>query len=117
MQYMLLIYNGKDSGQPSPDSPEFGTIMKGYMDFTQDVKDNGAFIAGDALQDVETATTVRVRGGETATTDGPFAETKEQLGGYYLLECKDLDEALGYAARIPTAAYGSIEVRPVVVWD
>ncbi len=117
MQYMLLIYNGKDSGQPAHDSPEFGPFMQGYMDVTADMKEKGVMIAGDALQDVETATTVRVRNGETATTDGPFAETKEQLGGYYLLDCKDLDEALAYAARIPTAAYGSVEVRPVMIWD
>ena len=72
-------------------------------------------VAGDALQPIETATTVRVRNDETLTTDGPFAETKEQLGGYYVLECENIDEALQYAAKIPTAEYGSIEVRPVWV--
>ena len=72
---------------------------------------------GDALQGVETATTVRVRDGTTETTDGPFAETKETLGGFYILDCKDLDEAIEYAAKIPGAKYGSIEVRPVMVFD
>ncbi|SHG84229.1 Uncharacterized conserved protein [Cognatiyoonia sediminum] len=91
--------------------------MKAYGDFTQKVRDEGKLVAGDALQGVETATTVSVRNGKTETIDGPFAETKEQLGGYYLLDCKDLDEAIEYAAMIPTADYGRIEVRPIVVWD
>ena len=74
-------------------------------------------VAGDPLEPTATATTVRVRGGKTESTDGPFAETKEQLGGYYILDCKDLDEAIAYAARIPTAAFGSVEVRPIMVFD
>ena len=91
--------------------------MGGYAAFTQEVKEKGIMAAGDALQGTETATTVRIRGGKTETIDGPFAETKETLGGFYILDCKDLDEATAYAAKIPTAAYGSIEVRPLMVWD
>ena len=91
--------------------------MKGYGDFTQEVKDGGQMVSGDALQPVATATTVSVRGGKVQTVDGPFAETKEQLGGYYLLDCKDLDEAIALAAKIPSAAFGRIEVRPVMIWD
>ncbi|MEQ8356550.1 MAG: YciI family protein [Kiloniellaceae bacterium] len=113
---MCLIYAAEGSG-PQPGTPEFGAFMKGYGDFTETVKSDGKFVAGDALQPIATATTVTVRGGKNQTTDGPFAETKEQLGGYYLLDCADLDEAIKYAAMIPSAAFGRIEVRPVVVWD
>lgn len=116
MQYMYLIYSADGSG-PQPGTPEFGALMKGYVDFTGKAKEEGKFLSGDALQPISTATTVSVRGGKTETMDGPFAETKEQLGGYYLLDCIDLDEAVKYAALIPTAAYGRIEVRPVMVWD
>ena len=116
MQYMCLIYSTEGQG-PQPGTPEFGPFMKGYMDFTQKMKDSGKMVSGDALQAVSTATTVSVRGGKTETTDGPFAETKEQLGGYYLLECADLDEAIGCAAMIPTSQYGRVEVRPVAIYD
>ncbi len=91
--------------------------MGDYRKFTDDIKASGKLLAADALQPVSTATTVRVRDGKTLTTDGPFAETKEQLGGFYLVEAKDLDEALAIAARIPSAKFGSIEVRPVMVWQ
>jgi len=116
MQYMCLIYATEGTG-PQPGTPEFGAFMKGYMDFTAEVRESGAFVAGDALQPIATATTVSVENGKTMTTDGPFAETKEQLGGYYLLECKDLDEAIAHAAKIPSAAFGRIEVRPVMIWE
>ena len=116
MQYMCLIYAAEGSG-PQPGTPEFGPYMKAYGDFTAKVKNEGKFVAGDALQSVSTATTVSVRGGKTETVDGPFAETKEQLGGYYLLDCANLDEALKYAALIPGASHGRIEVRPIIVWD
>jgi hypothetical protein len=85
-----------------------------YMQFTADIKKSGNYIAGEALQPVSTATTVRVRDGKTTTTDGPFAETREQLGGFYMIEAKDLDEATAIAARIPSAKIGSIEVRPIM---
>ncbi|TQV84720.1 YciI family protein [Exilibacterium tricleocarpae] len=116
MQYMLLIYTD-DTTEPAPGTAEFGTYMQRYMEFTQEVKDKGLFVAGDALEKVNTATTVRVRKNEVDTTDGPFAETKEVLGGYYLLDCKDLDQAIEYAAKIPAAELGSIEIRPVMVFD
>ena len=116
MQYMCLIYSAEGAG-PQPGTPEFGPFMKGYMDFTAKVQGDGKFVAGDALQPVSTATTVSVSNGKAETIDGPFAETKEQLGGYYLLDCANLDEALEYAAMIPSAAYGRIEVRPVMVFD
>ena len=106
MQYMLLIY----SQEGGPDDPE---VMKRYGAFTQEVRDAGKLVAGDRLEPSTAATTVRIRNGETLTTDGPFAETKEQLGGYYILECDNLDEALAYAAKIPAAEHGSVEVRPI----
>ena len=87
------------------------------MKFTEDVQKKNLMLGSNALQPVATATTVRVRGGKTETTDGPFAETKEQLGGYYLLDCKDLDQAIEYAARIPSAKNGSVEVRPVMQFE
>lgn len=113
MQYMLLIYESKDSDAPKPGTPAFEDYIGGYFAFTAEAREKGAFVAGNPLKDVETATTVRVRDGKTATVDGPFAETKETLGGYYLLECQDLDEAIAYAAKIPGAKYGSIEIRPI----
>jgi hypothetical protein len=116
MQYMCLIYSTEGVG-PQPGTPEFGAFMKGYMDFGETVQKAGKFVAGDALQPVNTATCVSVRGGNTETTDGPFAETKEQLGGYYILDCEDLDEAIKYAAMIPSAEHGRIEVRPVMIFD
>jgi hypothetical protein len=87
-----------------------------YGAFTQSIIQSGHFKAGDGLQPTTTATTVRVRDGKTMTTDGPFAETREQLGGYYLVEAKDLDDAVALAARIPEAKRGSIEVRPVMIY-
>jgi len=116
MQYICLIYSADDAG-PTPGTPEFGAHMQAYFDFTEEVKTKGVFVAGDALQSVDTATTVTLENGKVETTDGPFAETKETLGGYYLLDCKDLDEALAYAAKIPSAQHGRIEVRPVMVFD
>ncbi len=113
MQYLALIY-AAPANQPQYGTPEFGAMMEGYNAFTADLKAQGAFIAGDGLKPVETATSVRVRGGKTETMDGPFAETKEHLGGYYLIEAPDLDAAIKWAAKIPTAAYGTIEVRPVM---
>ena len=116
MQYMCLIYNAEDNG-PQPGTDEFGPYMQSYVDFTQEGQDAGVMVGGNALQPVATSTTVSVRGGKSEVVDGPFAETKEQLGGYYILDCKDLDEALHYAAKIPDAQYGRIEVRPVMIFD
>jgi hypothetical protein len=112
MQYMCLIY-GDSNGQATLSEEERNQMFADYGAFTESIQQSGHMVAGDALHPVETATTVRVREGETLVTDGPFAETKEQLGGYYLIEAKDADEAIAIAARIPGARYGSIEVRPV----
>ena len=116
MQYLLLIYRN-EAEQAKMDASELQKLTAEYRAFTQSIIQSGNFKAGDALQMTATATTVRVRDGKMLTTDGPFAETREQLGGYYLVEAKDLDEALGIAARIPTARMGSIEVRPIMVYD
>lgn len=113
MQYMLLIYDAEQAlAKMSP--AEGQRFHDAYMKFTQEIRDSGHHRGGDALQSIRTATTVRNRDGKTTMTDGPFAETREQLGGYYLIEAKNLDEALKIAARIPSADTGSIEVRPLV---
>ncbi len=114
MQYMLLIHSSED-GWNALTEAEQGEMYAAYGAFTQAIKDKGAFVAGDQLAGAADATTVRVRDGETLITDGPFAETKEQLGGYYLIEAESLDEAIEWAARIPGARYGTIEVRPLVM--
>lgn len=111
MQYALLIYGQGPTEEVSEDlmTAEF----RAYDAFTAYLRERGAMKAGEALQPVATATTVRVVHGKTLTTDGPFAETKETLGGFYLVEAADLDEAIAYAAMIPGATHGSIEVRPI----
>jgi hypothetical protein len=115
MQYLALIY-ANPANAPQYGTPEFGAMMAGYTAFTTELKAAGAFVAGDGLKPVETATSVRVRGGQTETMDGPFAETKEHLAGYYLIEAPDLDAAIKWSVKIPTAAYGTIELRPVMVY-
>ena len=113
MQYLLLIYeNEAIANEMTPEQQ--GAFYNDYMEYSKAVRDSGHFKAGDALQPVAKATTVRVRDGKTLTTDGPFAETREQLGGYYLVEAADLDEAIKLAARIPSSRHGSIEIRPVM---
>jgi hypothetical protein len=116
MQYMLLIY-GDQNGWETMSEEEQGQVFQAYGTYTQELQDSGAMVAGDALEPTQTATTVRVRNDETLTTDGPFAETKEQLGGYYIVDVSSLDEALEWAAKIPGARYGAIEVRPVMVFE
>ena len=116
MQYLCLIYED-ETNLPSRPKSEQEAIMTDYFAFTERMRESGKLVAGDALMPTESATTVRIRDGNTVTTDGPFAETKEQLGGYYLLECKDLDEAIELAGQIPSAKWGSIEVRPIMVFD
>ncbi len=112
MQYLLLIYsNEAEIAKMNPAALE--TMMADYTEFTKGVIQAGQFKAGDRLKPTSTASTVRVRNGKVTTTDGPFAETREQLGGYYLVEAKSLDEATAIAARIPGAKWGSIEVRPI----
>lgn len=116
MQYLLMIYRSEaEAGQM--DAAARQEMGAEYHAFTQSIIQSGNFKAGDALQPATTATTVRVRDGKTLTTDGPFAETREQLGGYYLVETRDLDAALAIAARIPGARVGSIEVRPILVYN
>jgi hypothetical protein len=116
MEYLLLIYNSEADGKKMSQA-EGQQIFQEYMAFTEDVNKSGKNKGSNALQGTATATTVRVRNGKTAVTDGPFAETKEQLGGYYLVEAKDLDEAISIAAKIPGAKHGSIEVRPIMKFD
>jgi hypothetical protein len=113
MKYLLLIY-GTEASWASLSEAEQNKVFEEYMQYTKDIRKTGNYIGGEALQPVSTATTVRVKSGKTLTTDGPFAETREQLGGYYLVEAKDLDEAVALAARIPDARRGSIEVRPIM---
>src|SRR5947209_15286078 len=112
MEYLLLIYD-RESNWSEMSEAERGQMMQDYGAFTEDIRKSGHYKGGNPLQPVATATTVQVRDGKTMTTDGPFAETREQLGGYYLVDAKDLDEAIGLAARIPGARMGSIEVRPI----
>jgi len=113
MQYLLMIYRDESQAATMSDQDR-GAMLAAYGAFTQEIKKEGIMLAGDALKPVATATTVRVRSGDVMHTDGPFAETKEQLGGYYLIEVPNLDDALKVAARLPGSWYGSVEVRPVM---
>src|SRR5215471_8986638 len=113
MRYMLLIYSPESFWQ-SISEQERGKIYQEYLDFTDSIRKSGHYVAGDPLERTATATTVRVRDGKPMATDGPFAETREQLGGYYIVKAKNLDEATAIAARIPSSRIGSIEVRPIV---
>ena len=116
MRYALLIYaNEQDWASQTEEQSQ--AVNQEYMAFTKDIIDRGLMKGGEALHPTSTATSVRVRNGDTLTTDGPFAETKDQLGGFYLVDCKDLDEAIEVAARIPDARRGSIEVRPIMEID
>jgi len=110
MRYMLLIYSDPSAWG---DQAQAQQMMADYGTFTQSIIQSGEFLAGDPLQGIDTATTVRVRSGRVDSTDGPFAETKEVLGGYYLVEVPDLDRATALAAQIPDAKFGCVEVRPI----
>jgi hypothetical protein len=112
MRYLLLIYTEEPTEMPPADVIAAQTAA--YDAFSNEVRDRGLLEAGEALHPTTSATTVRVRDGETVTTDGPFAETKEALGGFYLISAKDLDEAIELAAKIPGAVHGSIEIRPIL---
>ena len=116
MKYLCLIFDDEKIWATMP-KEQSDAMMGEYFAFTEDVGKSGHMIRGDALQPISTATTVRVRNGKVTTTDGPFAETKEQLGGYYLIEAKDLNEAIQIAAKIPSARIGSIEIRPIQEFD
>jgi hypothetical protein len=113
MKYLLLIYENEASFA-GMSGDEQAKIFEEYMVYTKNIKKSGNYIGGEALQAISTATTVRVKNGKTLATDGPFAETREQLGGFYLVEAKDLDEAIKLAAGIPASRNGSIEVRPIM---
>jgi hypothetical protein len=113
MQYLALIYSSP-AANPAYGSAEFNKMMDDYNVFTAMLKEKGAFVAGDGLKPATTATSLRLRSGKVETMDGPFAETKEHLGGYYLMNVPDLDTAMKYAAMIPTAKWGTIELRPVM---
>ena len=112
-KYLLLIY-GDEAGIANATPEQLKQQYDAYDAYTKDIKERGAWVAGEGLDQTSTATTVRVKNGETLTTDGPFAETKEQLGGFYEIEVGNLDDAIKAAAMVPGAMYGSIEVRPVM---
>jgi hypothetical protein len=114
MKYMLLMYANESKASEIPPE-ELQAVQQAWYSLLKEANAAGALISNNGLSSVANATSVRVRDGKTLTTDGPFAETHEQLGGFFLVECKDLDEAIAWAAKIPTAKYGSIEVRPL--WD
>ena len=116
MKYAFTIY-GDESQRESATPEELQAITQAYHALSQDMEQKGVLVAGEGLYPTQTATTVRVREGERDVTDGPFAETKEQLGGFFVLDVKDLDEAIDWAAKIPGAQFGSIEIRPVMVFD
>ncbi len=113
MRYLLLIYENEQAFESTPEE-EQGKIFQEYREYTDQIRTSGHYLGGEALQPVATATTVRVKNGKTLSTDGPFAETREQLGGFYMVEAKDLDEAIALGARIPASRTGSIEVRPIL---
>lgn len=112
MKYLCLLFSEEAAwSRMSPAEQEAGVAQ--YMAYSEDLKKSGHYVAGQRLQPVSSATVVRVRDGKLSTTDGPYAETKEQLGGYYMIEAKDLNEAIQVASRCPGAHHGSIEVRPL----
>jgi len=113
MQYMLLIYDDRQTWADMSEADR-GALMQEYFAYTDELREAGKLVSADALQPTETAKSVRIREGEVSTTDGPFAETKEVLGGYYLIDVDTVDEALGWAAKIPSARFGTIEVRPIM---
>ena len=116
MQYMLLIYN-EPAREPAYGTPAFAEMMAGYFALNEQMKADGVLRAGEALQGVQTATSLRIKSGKAETMDGPFAETREHLGGYYVIDVPDLDAALRYAALIPSAHFGTVEVRPLMNYN
>jgi hypothetical protein len=113
---MLLIYNDP-ALEPAYGTPEFDEMMSGYFAVNERMKADGVLRGGEGLQGVQTATSLRIKGGKVETMDGPFAETREHLGGYYVIDVPDLDAALSYAALIPSARFGTIELRPLMDYD
>ena len=115
MKYMLLIYT--DEAAHESNHPDMQALMGEYWGYQAELEQSGKFVAGDALQPTATATTIRLRDGQVQTSDGPFAETKEQLGGFYIVDAGDLDEAIQWASKIPDARVGAIEVRPIMEFE
>lgn len=113
MRYMLLLYSADDAG-PTPGTPEHAAEMQEWFAYTEALQEAGALLGGEPLHGTDTATTVQVRDGKTLSTDGPFAETKETLGGYYMIDVDNIDQATEWAAKAPLAPYGSVEVRPIM---
>jgi hypothetical protein len=116
MKYLCLIYD-EEKKMATMSQSESDAFMGEYFAFTEGIRKSGQYVGGEALQPVQTATTIRIRNGKVSTTDGPFAETKEQLGGFYLIQAKDLNEAIQVAAKIPSAKSGSVEVRPIMEFN
>src|SRR5262245_52770396 len=116
MKYLLMIY-GNEAEEAKASQAEQDAVMNEYYAFGEMARGRNVYLGGEALHPTSSATTVRVRGGKMLTTDGPFAETKEQIGGFYMVDCKDLDEAIEIASKIPGAKTGSIEVRPIVIFE
>ena len=116
MKYMLLIYNNP-AEEPAYGTPEFDAMMAGYFAANEKMQADGVLAGGEGLQGIETATSLRIKSGKVETMDGPFAETREHLGGYYVVDVPDLDTALKYAALLPSANFGTIEVRPMMDYN
>jgi len=116
MKYMLMLVSDP-ADEPTPEGAEFGPYMQEWADYSAALGEIGAMVSGEALQGTDTATTVAMRNGERVVTDGPFIESKEVIGGFYVIDVADLDEALAWAARIPNATFGHVEVRPVMEFD
>lgn len=116
MNYMLLIYNDP-AREPAYGTPDFQAMMGGFFALNEKMKGDGVLRGGEGLKGVETATSLRIKGGKVETMDGPFAETREHLGGYYVIDVPDLDAALKYAAMIPSASFGTVEVRPLMDYN
>lgn len=116
MKYMLIL-TSDPTDEPTPESAEFGPYMEEWFAYSTALNEAGAMVSGEALQGTETATTVQMRNGERIVTDGPFIESKEVIGGFYVIDVANLDEALGWAARVPNATFGIVEVRPVMQFD
>lgn len=113
MRYMLLLYSAEDAG-PTPGTDEHAAEMGQWFEYSNALAESGCLLGGEPLEDIGTATTVRVREGSTIVTDGPFAETKEVLGGYYMIDVPDLDAAQEWAAKVPLSPYGTVEIRPIM---
>jgi hypothetical protein len=116
MKYMLFLY-ADPAKDPVPGTPEFDAMMAAFFALGEKMKGRATILAGEGLKAVATAKTLRIRSGQHATTDGPFAETHEHLGGFYLIEAATLEDAMAFAAEVPVAAYGSVEVRPVEIYE